>query len=92
MLTFFQAPPKILVDKYLDAIAKTYNVPFEPEPDAEEAGEDFEIGGGGLIDFSEPAPPLQPTEQKKEPFVYPPTAANVSVHLCINSINLLFTY
>ncbi|KAI0226508.1 IST1-like protein [Lamellibrachia satsuma] len=69
-----QAPPKRLVDKYLDAIAKTYNVPFEPEPDAEEAGEEFGggEGGGGLIDFSEPGPPMQPNEEKKETFMYPP--------------------
>ncbi len=27
-----QAPPKILVEKYLEEIAKTYSVPFEPDP------------------------------------------------------------
>ena len=27
-----QAPPKILVEKYLIEIAKNYNVPYEPDP------------------------------------------------------------
>ena len=63
-------------------------MPFEPEPDAEEAGEDFEFEGGRLIDFSEPAPPLQPTQQKKAPFGYPPPATIVSMHKCINFIHL----
>lgn len=74
-----QAPPKSLVDKYLDAIAKTYDVPFEAEPDAVEAGEDFSGGGGGgggLIDFSDVASPMQPTDEKKETFMYPPPAMN----------------
>ena len=80
----FQAPPKSLVDKYLDAIAKTYDVPFEVEPDAVEIDEDFPgdgAGGGGggggrLIDFSEPTAPTQ-EPKKKEAFMYPPPAMNV---------------
>lgn len=27
-----QAPPKILIERYMMEIAKTYNVPFEPDP------------------------------------------------------------
>lgn len=27
-----QAPPKILIERYMVEIAKTYNVPFEPDP------------------------------------------------------------
>lgn len=91
LLTLFQAPPKSLVDKYLDAIAKTYNVPFEPEPDAEEAGEEFgggEGGGGGLIDFSEPGPPMQPNEEKKETFMYPPPTTSVRIYLYLQTVLL----
>lgn len=29
-----QAPPKSLVERYMVEIAKTYNVPFEPDPTA----------------------------------------------------------
>ncbi len=30
-----QAPPKILIEKYLIEIAKNYNVPYEPDPQVE---------------------------------------------------------
>ena len=87
----FQAPPKSLVDKYLDAIAKTYDVPFEAEPDAVEVGEEFHGGGGGgggggLIDFSEPTAAAQQPDKKKESFMYPPPAMNVctwAVHISL---------
>ena len=90
LLILFQAPPKSLVDKYLDAIAKTYNVPFEPEPDAEEAGEEFGggEGGGGLIDFSESAPPMQPNVEKKETFMYPPPTTSVRIYLYLQTVSL----
>ena len=65
----FQAPPKSLVDKYLDAIAKTYDVPFEVEPDVEKLrnGEDAAGPGlGGLRDFSEqPTAAAEPPDKKK---------------------------
>jgi len=46
-----QAPPKMLVEKYLEEIAKTYNVPFEPDPGAVEI--DPLAAEGMLIDFDE---------------------------------------
>ena len=87
----FQAPPKNLVDKYLDAIAKTYDVPFEAEPDAVEVGEEFGGGGGGggLIDFSEPNTAVPQPDKKKEAFMYPPAAMNVctwAVHYIFASV------
>lgn len=47
-----QAPPKILIEKYLEEIAKTYNVPFEPDPGVIQADETLQAEGM-LIDFSE---------------------------------------
>ena len=43
-----QAPPKLLVEKYLEEIAKTYNVPFVPQQ-----SEDISAAEGLLIDFNE---------------------------------------
>ena len=43
-----QAPPKLLVEKYLEEIAKTYNVPFVPQQ-----FEDVSAAEGLLIDFNE---------------------------------------
>ena len=47
-----QAPPKILIEKYLEEIAKTYNVPFEPDPGVIQADETLQAEGM-LIDFNE---------------------------------------
>ena len=43
-----QAPPKLLIEKYLEEIAKTYNVPFVPQVD-----DDVVAAEGLLIDFNE---------------------------------------
>ena len=43
-----QAPPKLLVEKYLEEIAKTYNVPFVPQ-----VSDDVVAAEGLLIDFNE---------------------------------------
>lgn len=47
-----QAPPKVLVEKYLEEIAKTYNVPFEPDPGVIQADETLQAEGM-LIDFND---------------------------------------
>jgi vacuolar protein sorting-associated protein IST1 len=47
-----QAPPKILIEKYLEEIAKTYNVPFEPDPGVIQADETLQAEGM-LIDFND---------------------------------------
>lgn len=43
-----QAPPKLLVEKYLIEIAKTYDIPYEPDPQIMREESD-----GVLIDLSD---------------------------------------
>ena len=70
-----QAPPKLLVEKYLEEIARTYNVHFEPDPgviDSEVlAAEDMLIdfgkgpgsgGSGGMV-----LPPMEPAKNEMFP-------------------------
>ena len=45
-----QAPPRMLVDKYLEEIAKSFNVPFVPELSADDAA--VLAAEGLLIDFN----------------------------------------
>ena len=45
-----QAPPRGLIEKYLEEIAKTYNVPFVPDPDVIAVDEILQAEGM-LIDF-----------------------------------------
>lgn len=47
-----QAPPKILVERYMIEIAKTYNVPFEPDPSVMSQDEIF-AAENLLIDLGE---------------------------------------
>ena len=47
-----QAPPKILVEKYLEEIARTYNVPFEADPDVV-AVDEVLAAEGMLINFDD---------------------------------------
>lgn len=47
-----QAPPKILVERYMMEIAKTYNVPFEPDPSVMSQDEIF-AAENLLIDLGE---------------------------------------
>ncbi|XP_062575238.1 IST1 homolog [Saccostrea cucullata] len=47
-----QAPPKILVERYMIEIAKTYNVPFEPDPSVMNQDEVF-AAENLLIDLGE---------------------------------------
>ena len=47
-----QAPPKILVERYMMEIAKSYNVPFEPDPSVMVQDEIF-AAENLLIDFDE---------------------------------------
>lgn len=60
-----QAPPKVLVEQYMIEIAKSHNIPFEPDPEIMAAAESAknsispatEAVAGSLIDLG-PAPPL----------------------------------
>ncbi|XP_059614840.1 IST1 homolog isoform X2 [Phlebotomus argentipes] len=82
-----QAPPKLLVEKYLIEIAKNYNIEYEPDPqvmrEAKEEGilidlsDRNNLDGGvpmppGFIDFPQ-APPLpqMPQPPMRKPFEYP---------------------
>ena len=78
-----QAPPKLLVERYMMEIAKSYNVPFEPDPtvmeddeilkaeemliDLDGKGRGGNSGGGGGL------APMQPTiPPQNAAFAYPP--------------------
>ena len=54
-----QAPPKILVEKYLIEIAKSHNVPYEPDTEvlAEEEAADEAICNVPLIELDDTKPP-----------------------------------
>lgn len=54
-----QAPPKILVEKYLIEIAKSHNVPYEPDSEilAEEEIADEAISNVPLIELDDTKPP-----------------------------------
>ncbi|KAE8743289.1 hypothetical protein FOCC_FOCC011118 [Frankliniella occidentalis] len=66
-----QAPPKLLVEKYLIEIAKMYNIEFTPDPQANQ--DKNNLGGGGVpqpagfVGF--PQPPMLPSDF--QPFNYP---------------------
>ncbi|KAI4464947.1 ist1 family member [Holotrichia oblita] len=75
-----QAPPKLLIEKYLIEIAKTYDIPYEPDPQVMR-----EEADGVLIDLSDknnlggiPQPlgfigyPQPPQLPYPAPFSYPP--------------------
>lgn len=77
-----QAPPKILVERYMIEIAKSYNVPFEPDPSVMAQDEIFAAenllldlddqksggGGGGGGGMLQPQPNLSyPTQQPSQP-------------------------
>lgn len=47
-----QAPPKILIERYMVEIAKSYNVPFEPDP-AVMAQDEIYAAENLLIDLDE---------------------------------------
>ncbi|XP_045065887.1 IST1 homolog [Coregonus clupeaformis] len=53
-----EAPPKILVERYLIEIAKNYNVPYESDamvrPEGVQAGEEADPSGRGTLDFKKP--------------------------------------
>ncbi|XP_072383675.1 IST1 homolog isoform X5 [Diabrotica undecimpunctata] len=82
-----QAPAKLLVEKYLIEIAKSYNVPYEPDAQimAMEKGHDAllidlstnNLGGGGMPQppgfFGYPQPPPLPqfVNPMPQPFTYP---------------------
>jgi len=79
-----QAPPRALIDKYLEEIAKTYNVPFTPSPNYEDTAEteliyngstrgfnDKRNGGGGSGGGGSGAGGGGANAQK-QPFMYPP--------------------
>ncbi|XP_022913611.1 IST1 homolog isoform X2 [Onthophagus taurus] len=82
-----QSPPKLLVEKYLIEIAKTYDIPYDPDPQILGEGnrdgmlidlsDKNNLGGGnvyppGFIGYPQPPPlPLQ------GPFNYPPMGGNI---------------
>ncbi|XP_054627483.1 IST1 homolog isoform X2 [Dunckerocampus dactyliophorus] len=77
-----EAPPKILVERYLIEIAKNYNVPYEPdamvrpevnrgeEADLIDVNSHKKSGGGGGGGFTAPAMPMP--MPMPAPFNYPP--------------------
>ena len=79
-----QAPPPLLVEKYLEEIAKTYNVPFEPDPGVVDS--EVLAAEGMLIDFGKgshndgglgmatPAEPMNPPPVTQMPEPYNPPA------------------
>jgi len=85
-----QAPPRMLIEKYLEEIARTYNVPFVPDPGAVEVEEaaaanqmliDLESksnggAGGGISNPMQPSQaPYPPAQPSFEGFGgYPPAA------------------
>lgn len=85
-----QAPPKLLVEKYLEEIAKTYNIPYTPDHSdhpvdilaAEGLLLDFNNGnnnGGGGNNGGLTEKPPNPNM----PFAYPPPKVNVVVTLTL---------
>ena len=91
-----QAPPQLLVDKYLEEIAKSYNVSYLPSrvPDNIEAnllydelrmGDSVPKNGGGSVrgggGSALPAPPSEmPSAPSNKPFVYPEPASQPKVN------------
>lgn len=85
-----QAPPKILIERYMIEIAKTYNVPFEPDPSVMAQDEIFAAenllidldekkggGGGGGGGGGMSTPQVQPSASAPYPPktpAYPPPA------------------
>lgn len=81
-----QAPPKILIERYMIEIAKTYNVPFEPDPSVMAQDEIFQAenllidldekkggggSGGGGGGMSAGQPSTTPYPPRQDP-AYPP--------------------
>lgn len=75
-----QAPPKLLIEKYLIEIAKSYDIPYEPDPQVMREESDGilidlsdknNLGGGGILQplgfIGYPQPPALP----HIPFGYP---------------------
>ncbi|XP_005185636.1 IST1 homolog isoform X1 [Musca domestica] len=82
-----QAPPKLLVEKYLIEIAKNYNIEYEPDPQVinDDQGKDQSLidlsdrnnlGGSGeppqMGFIGYPSLPPLPTVPNNKPFNYPP--------------------
>ncbi|XP_060518013.1 IST1 homolog isoform X2 [Cylas formicarius] len=74
-----QAPPKILVEKYLIEIAKCFNIPYEPDLEVMATEKDGKnnLGGSGMPQppgfVGYPQPPALPTLMDPPiPFAYPP--------------------
>lgn len=81
-----QAPPKLLVEKYLIEIAKVYNIEYEPDPQvmSQRDGVLIDLSGGpsgpipqppGFLGYPQPpvfpAMPSMPTPPSSVPFNYP---------------------
>uniref|UniRef100_A0A336K5L5 IST1 homolog n=1 Tax=Culicoides sonorensis TaxID=179676 RepID=A0A336K5L5_CULSO len=84
-----QAPPKLLVEKYLIEIAKVYNIEYEPDPQVMSQRDgvliDLSNGPDGSVPpppagfFGYPQPPVfptMPTPPSSTPFNYPPPGGN----------------
>ncbi|KRT86283.1 hypothetical protein AMK59_551, partial [Oryctes borbonicus] len=76
-----QAPPKLLVEKYLIEIAKTYDIPYEPDPQVMREESDGvlidlsdknNLGGGGGVPIGFIGYPQPPQLPQQSPFNYPP--------------------
>ncbi|XP_055504961.1 IST1 homolog isoform X3 [Leucoraja erinacea] len=82
-----EAPPKILVERYLIEIAKNYNVPYEPDSvvmgevpvgveadliDVDNGGKKGGPGGGGGGGFTAPTAGIMSMPVPPVPFSYPP--------------------
>eukprot|EP00069_Balaena_mysticetus_P007626 bmy_19153T0 len=71
-----EAPPKILVERYLIEIAKNYNVPYEPDSVVMKGGPGRGGGGGFTVpaggpDGTVPMPMPMPMPSPNTPFSYP---------------------
>ncbi|XP_063699540.1 IST1 homolog isoform X2 [Culicoides brevitarsis] len=86
-----QAPPKLLVEKYLIEIAKVYNIEYEPDPQvmSQRDGVLIDLSGGpggavppapGFMGYPQPpvfpSMPVMPTPPSSVPFNYPPPGGN----------------
>lgn len=71
-----QAPPAILVERYLIEIAKSHNVPYEPDPEVMRQDE-VSVAEAILIDFNENKGGAYPGMPQPGPTYPPPPGFNI---------------